>query len=56
VGEITSGTRSPSLDSNVALGYVWKPLCQPGTSVQVDVRGRTADAQIVRPPFYSRDY
>ena len=56
VGEITSGTRSPTLDSNVALGYISKPLCVPGTSVQIDVRGRTAEAQIVRPPFFTRDY
>ena len=56
VGEVTSGTRSPSLESSVALGYVPTVLCKPGASVQIDVRGRLAEAQVVRPPFYSRDY
>jgi aminomethyltransferase len=56
VGEVTSGTRSPSLETSVALGYVPTPLAKPGTAVQIDVRGRLAEAQVVRAPFYSRDY
>ncbi len=56
IGVVTSGTRSPSLDQNIALGYVPSALSKPGSRVVVDVRGRTADAQVVKPPFYSRPY
>jgi aminomethyltransferase len=56
VGEVTSGTRSPSLDANIALGYVPKDLARPGCRVQVDVRGKIADAEVIKPPFYKRPY
>ncbi len=56
VGEVTSGTRSPSLQQNIALGYVPTRIARPGNQVQVDVRGKLADAQVVKPPFYRRPY
>ncbi len=56
IGVVTSGTRSPSLGTNIALGYVPLPLSRPGSSVQVSVRGRLADARVVRAPFYKRPY
>lgn len=56
VGEITSGTRSPSLDQNIALGYVPREFARPGTRLQVEVRGRLAEAEVVKPPFYRRPY
>jgi len=56
VGEVTSGTRSPSLEVGIALGYVKRPFTRPGTQLQVDVRGRAADAKVVKGPFYTRPY
>lgn len=56
VGVVTSGTRSPSLGTNIALAYVPLRLARPGTRLQVDVRGRLADAEVVKGPFYKRDY
>ena len=56
VGEVTSGSRSPSLDVNIALGYVPRALAKPGTRLQIDVRGRIAEAEVVKPPFYRRPY
>jgi len=56
VGEVTSGTRSPSLDVNIALGYVPRHLAKIGSHVQIDVRGRLADAEVVKAPFYKRPY
>jgi aminomethyltransferase len=56
VGVVTSGTRSPTLGTNIALAYVPLRLARPGTELQVDVRGRLADAVVVKGPFYKRDY
>ncbi len=56
VGEVTSGTKSPSLDSSIALGYVPRRLARPGTAVQVDVRGKLADAVVHKGTFYKRPY
>ena len=56
VGEVTSGTRSPTLGHGIALGYVPPKLAKPGTTLQIDVRGRIAEAVVVRGPFYKRDY
>ncbi len=56
VGEVTSGTRSPTLDANIALGYVRKDLAKVGTAIQIDVRGKIAEAEITKPPFYKRPY
>jgi len=56
VGEVTSGTRSPSLDWNIALGYVDRRLARPGTEVDVDVRGKIARATVHKGAFYTRPY
>ena len=56
VGEVTSGTRSPSLEKNIALGYVPRRFARPGSRVQIDIRGRMAEAEVVKPPFYKRSY
>ena len=56
VGEITSGTKSPSVEANIALGYVRREFARPGTRLQVDIRGRIAEAEVVRAPFYKRPY
>ena len=56
IGEVTSGTRSPTLGTNIALGYVAKGYGRPGTELTVEVRGREADAVVVKGPFYKRDY
>ncbi len=56
IGEVTSGTRSPSLGTNIALGYVARRFARPGSEVQVDIRGRVANATVVKPPFYTRPY
>jgi len=52
VGMVTSGTLSPSLNKGIALGYVKRQFAKAGTEVQIDIRGRSATALIVKPPFY----
>jgi aminomethyltransferase len=51
IGQVTSGTSSPSLKQNIALGYVPVELSQPGSRLAVDVRGKSADAEVVALPF-----
>ena len=54
VGRVTSGSYSPTLDTSIALGYVGSGLAQIGNSLDVDIRGRVASAQVVDLPFYTR--
>jgi len=53
VGNVTSGTVSPTLGFGVALGYVPVALSKADTVVQIDARGRLIDAVVQRPPFYT---
>ena len=55
-GVVTSGTRSPTRGDNIALAYVRRGLGRPGTRLQVDVRGKIAEAVVHKGPFYKRDY
>ena len=55
VGEVTSGTFSPTLDRPIAMAYVDPPVSAVGQMLQVDIRGRTAPAEVVDLPFYSRN-
>lgn len=52
VGQVTSGTLSPSLGKGIALGYVERELSKAGTELDIDIRGRRARAVVVKPPFY----
>jgi aminomethyltransferase len=49
-GEVTSGTQSPGLGKGIALGYVPVSV-KMGDTVQVDIRGRLANAQVVKRKF-----
>ena len=51
IGHITSGTRSITLNKNIAMGYVPVSKAEVGTKVLVKVRNRTAEAEVVKPPF-----
>ena len=50
VGEVTSGTFSPTLKNGIALALL-APSVTEGDEVVVDVRGREVPARVVRPPF-----
>ncbi len=54
VGEVTSGTFSPTLQRPIAMAYVKPSIRQPGTILEVDIRGRCVPAEMVELPFYSR--
>ncbi|MEA5468455.1 glycine cleavage system aminomethyltransferase GcvT [Spirulina sp. 06S082] len=52
VGEVTSGTLSPTLGKAIALAYVPKQLAKKGTLLEVEIRGKTHPATVVKKPFY----
>jgi glycine cleavage system T protein (aminomethyltransferase) len=55
VGDVTSGTMSPSLDVGIGMGYIRKDLAEPGTEIEIDVRGKRRPAEIRERPLYSKD-
>ncbi len=51
VGEVTSGTMSPTLEQPIGLGYVPVEYADPGTTLRVVVRGRSKKARVETTPF-----
>ncbi|MCY1159054.1 MAG: gcvT [Citricoccus sp.] len=54
VGEVTSGALSPTLGYPIAMAYVDNAHAEPGTEVQVDLRGKPLPFEVVSLPFYKR--
>jgi aminomethyltransferase len=55
IGEVTSGTFSPLLQTGIALAYLWPAdAAEIADEVEVDIRGRRGVATIVRTPFVDR--
>jgi aminomethyltransferase len=54
VGEVTSGTKSPTLKLPIGLAYVPPALAAEGSTFHVEIRGRAAAAKVVKTPFYTR--
>ena len=54
IGEITSGTWSPTLNEAIALGYIQNEYGQLGNEIEIDLRGKIQKATIVKRPFYKR--
>jgi aminomethyltransferase len=54
IGEITSGTMSPSLKKGIALGYVKKAYSKIGTELYIKVRNKLLKAQVVKTPFVAK--
>ncbi len=52
VGVITSGTQSPTLAKNIAMGLLRSELSQTGQKVELDLRGSRCAATVVPLPFY----
>jgi aminomethyltransferase len=53
-GEVTSGTFSPCLERGIGMAYVSSARAEPGTQIEIDVRGRTRPAVIERKPLYKK--
>ncbi|GAA2131404.1 glycine cleavage system aminomethyltransferase GcvT [Arthrobacter humicola] len=54
VGEVTSGQPSPTLGYPVAMAYVDVEFTEPGTALDIDLRGKTEPFEVVALPFYKR--
>ncbi|OUW80160.1 MAG: glycine cleavage system protein T [bacterium TMED217] len=52
VGNVTSGTMSPSLNQGIGMGYIDKTCNVIGKKINIDVRGKLKEAEIIKPPFY----
>jgi aminomethyltransferase len=54
VGEVTSGTFSPTFDRPIAMAYVRPTAADIGTHLATDIRGTQYPATVVPLPFYER--
>jgi len=54
VGEVTSGTMSPTLSKSIAMGLVSSQAAAEGTRLEVDLGTARAPARVVKLPFYTR--
>jgi aminomethyltransferase len=52
IGEVTSGTMSPSLKQAIGMGYVDVPHDKLGNEIYIEIRGKLLKAAIVKLPFY----
>lgn len=51
-GTVTSGTMSPSLGIGIGMAYLPAERAEPGSAIEIDVRGRTRAAEVVPKPHY----
>ena len=51
IGNVTSGTMSPTRKIGIGMGYVKTEFSKPGTEICLDNRGRKLKAIVVKPPF-----
>jgi aminomethyltransferase len=56
IGEVTSGTFSPTLKAPIAMGYVATPSAKAGTEVMLKIRNKMQKAQVTKMPFVETRY
>lgn len=54
IGEVTTGTQSPTLKKNVGLVLIDKNHSDLGTEVEVEIRSKRVKAIIIQTPFYKK--
>jgi aminomethyltransferase len=54
-GEVTSGTMSPCLGQGIGMAYVPAGKAEPGTPIEIDVRGRARQAEVRAKPLYTKE-
>jgi aminomethyltransferase len=53
-GQVRSGTVSPTLGIGIGTCYLPTSAATPGTTIELDIRGKRTPATVVRMPFYSK--
>ena len=56
IGYVTSGSPSPSLGGNIAMGYVRTEMSKPGTKVLLKVRDKRVEGTVCKLPFVPTKY
>jgi len=54
LGEVVSGTQSPSLGIGIGMGYVPPDFSKAGTPINIEIRGKRSAAMIVPKPIYKK--
>lgn len=54
IGEVTSGTSSPTLGKGIGMGYVETPYAKAGAEISVMVRDKAVPATVVKTPFVKK--
>jgi glycine cleavage system T protein (aminomethyltransferase) len=54
-GVVTSGSLSPCLEVGIGMAYVPVAAAQPGTKLEVDVRGKARAAEVREKPLYRKE-
>jgi aminomethyltransferase len=52
IGEVTSGTMSPTLNKGIGMGYVEVEYAKKETEILIGIRNKQVQARVIRPPFY----
>ena len=52
IGNVTSGTMSPSLQKGIGMGYVPRAFAKSGTQIHIQIRKKAIPATVVKLPFY----
>jgi aminomethyltransferase len=54
-GTVTSGTLSPCMEVGIGMAYLRAELAEPGTEIEVDVRGKLRGARVESKPLYEKE-
>ena len=54
VGEVTSGAPSPTLGHGIGMAYIDMDYAEPGTKLEVEIRGARVPVEVIKKPFYKR--
>ncbi|MDX5436915.1 MAG: glycine cleavage system aminomethyltransferase GcvT [Pontibacter sp.] len=54
IGEVTSGTMSPSMGKGIGMGYVAKDYSKAGSEIYIRVRNKDMKAQVAKLPLYKK--
>jgi len=54
IGEVVSGTQSPSLNAGIGLGYVPPEFARVQTPIEIEIRGRKGAAEVVAKPIFRK--